>query len=283
MRIHCENCGTPLNGGFCSQCGQSGKDFNLPVGEFARDFASETLSLDSRLKITLQQLFLRPGRVPKEYAEGHRARFVPPVRLYVFASFLMFFVGSFAPEPTATFTASSTETASVQDSIASTTGPLDDADVVVGESNASLAKLGERLGEGVRRFNDDPQAGLESIRGRMPQAMFFLLPAFAVLLKLVHRRRLFMHHLIFAIYLHCFVFVVLAAISLPEIFRLDAVSRVADLGVLWVPPYVYLGMRRFYGESRGRTFLKLAFVSIAYFVLGILSLGALFLLALLTI
>lgn len=98
MKTHCENCGIPLHGGYCSRCGQSGKDFNVPVGEFARDLASETLSLDSRLKLTLQQLFLKPGSVPKQYVEGHRARFVPPIRLYVFASFAAFLLQPFSSD-----------------------------------------------------------------------------------------------------------------------------------------------------------------------------------------
>ena len=32
-------------------------------------------------------LFFRPGLVPRDYVAGHRARFVPPFRLYLLASF----------------------------------------------------------------------------------------------------------------------------------------------------------------------------------------------------
>ena len=92
MPTQCENCATPVQGDFCSECGQSSAEFNLPVGEFAKEFASEAFSLDSRLRLTLKPLFLKPGAVPREYVAGHRARFVPPVRLYVFASFAMFLI-----------------------------------------------------------------------------------------------------------------------------------------------------------------------------------------------
>ena len=91
----CENCGTLLEGDFCSQCGQSTADMNLPLAEFAKELASEALSLDSRLSLTMKTLVLEPGAVPAEYVAGRRARFVPPIRLYVFASFAMFLLMSF--------------------------------------------------------------------------------------------------------------------------------------------------------------------------------------------
>lgn len=81
-----------MQGGYCFQYGQSDTDFDLPVGEFAREFASEAFSLDSRLLLTLRPLFFKPGAVPRAYVAGHRARFVPPIRLYIFASFSMFLI-----------------------------------------------------------------------------------------------------------------------------------------------------------------------------------------------
>jgi len=67
-----------MQGDFCSQCGQSATDYNVPVTEFAREFANEAFSLDSRLRLTLKPLFFEPGAVPRDYVAGHRARFVPP-------------------------------------------------------------------------------------------------------------------------------------------------------------------------------------------------------------
>ncbi len=68
--------------------------------EFAREFANEAFSLDSRLRLTLKPLFFEPGAVPRDYVAGHRARFVPPIRLFVFASFAMFVTMSLASRVT---------------------------------------------------------------------------------------------------------------------------------------------------------------------------------------
>jgi hypothetical protein len=72
----------------------------VPVTEFAREFANEAFSLDSRLRLTLKPLFFEPGAVPRDYVAGHRARFVPPIRVFVFASFAMFVTMSLASRVT---------------------------------------------------------------------------------------------------------------------------------------------------------------------------------------
>ena len=90
LQTNCENCTAPLDGGYCSACGQSAVDYNVPVGDFAREMAAETFGLDARLRSTLKALFFKPGAVPLDYVAGRRARFVPPIRLYLFASFAMF-------------------------------------------------------------------------------------------------------------------------------------------------------------------------------------------------
>ena len=114
------------------------------------------------------------------------------------------------------------------------------------------------------------------------QAMFFLLPAFAAILKLAYRRRLYVHHLVFSVYLHCFVFLLVAVVATPEAVGLDRVAAVTDLGLLWVPPYLLLGMRRFYTESLAKTVVKFGFVSVAYFILWTLTMAVLMLYSLMT-
>ena len=84
----CLNCGRLLDGRYCATCGQSDTDFDIPVARFAKEFLSESFDLDARLRQTVGPLFLRPGHVAAEYVAGHRARFVPPIRMYVLASFV---------------------------------------------------------------------------------------------------------------------------------------------------------------------------------------------------
>src|SRR5262249_31656393 len=89
---HCANCQTPLVGPYCSNCGQR----HEPHVHSMREFASETLEgvthADSRLWRTLWLLISRPGFLTVEFLEGRRARYLPPFRLYLVLSVVLFLV-----------------------------------------------------------------------------------------------------------------------------------------------------------------------------------------------
>jgi hypothetical protein len=86
----CENCGAPLLGEHCYQCGQTTKGLIRQFGSILGDFFDTVLNIDSRVFRTLGPLLLRPGYLSCEYFAGHRVRFVSPVRLFVFLSILAF-------------------------------------------------------------------------------------------------------------------------------------------------------------------------------------------------
>ena len=58
MSVACQNCQTSLDGDYCAECGQSKTTLDIPVADFAKELASETFGLDSRLRLTLRPLFL---------------------------------------------------------------------------------------------------------------------------------------------------------------------------------------------------------------------------------
>ena len=92
---HCENCATPLQGGYCHRCGQSAvnpiRDTHHAIVEVFESF----WHLDGRVFRTLRDL-LAPGRVARDYLAGHRARYIAPLRMFVVATLLTFFVGQYA-------------------------------------------------------------------------------------------------------------------------------------------------------------------------------------------
>ncbi len=92
---HCENCATPLQGGFCHRCGQAAanpiRDTHHAIVEVFESF----WHLDGRVFRTLRDL-LSPGRVARDYLAGHRARYIAPLRMFVIATLLTFFVGQYA-------------------------------------------------------------------------------------------------------------------------------------------------------------------------------------------
>ncbi|MEM6514067.1 MAG: DUF3667 domain-containing protein [Pseudomonadota bacterium] len=91
----CLNCGAARSGRFCTECGQDGdrRLANLPT--LIRRGASAVLDVDEPLLKTLRRLFLNPGRLTRDYAEGRFASQVSPLRLYLVASAIYFFLAPY--------------------------------------------------------------------------------------------------------------------------------------------------------------------------------------------
>ena len=90
--IDCNNCGAPLSGPFCHICGQRDDDFKRPFWMLLREILDNVFSADSRLIKTLILLVLVPGGLTRAFIDGRRARFVPPLRLYITVSIVFFVV-----------------------------------------------------------------------------------------------------------------------------------------------------------------------------------------------
>lgn len=86
----CANCGTALQGPVCHNCGQHADAYHRPVRGLVSEIIEGVLSLDGRVARTIPNLLFRPGRVTRGFLKGHRARYMPPFRLYIIASLLFF-------------------------------------------------------------------------------------------------------------------------------------------------------------------------------------------------
>lgn len=80
----CENCGTPLLGEHCYACGQPTRGMVRHFTTIVGDVVDTVFNFDSRTVRTIGPLLFRPGRLTHEYFDGHRVRFVSPVRLFFF-------------------------------------------------------------------------------------------------------------------------------------------------------------------------------------------------------
>lgn len=80
----CENCGTPLLGEHCYACGQPTRGMVRHFTTIVGDLVDTVFNFDSRTARSIVPLLFRPGRLTQEYFEGHRVRFVSPVRLFFF-------------------------------------------------------------------------------------------------------------------------------------------------------------------------------------------------------
>src|SRR5689334_1420241 len=80
---NCLNCGTPLSGLYCSDCGQHAH-VHRTLRAFTEDFLTGALNFEGKIFRTLPLLAWRPGDLTRRYIQGQRARFVSPLALFLF-------------------------------------------------------------------------------------------------------------------------------------------------------------------------------------------------------
>jgi len=73
---------------FCHQCGQSVVVIQKPLKPVLKDMFHEMLDIDGKVLITLKSMILKPGLLSKEYCDGKRMKYTPPLRLYLVISFI---------------------------------------------------------------------------------------------------------------------------------------------------------------------------------------------------
>jgi hypothetical protein len=246
----CRNCGAAVDGAYCSTCGQE-TALRLPtLREFMREAAGRYVAFDGRFWRTVVALLARPGFLTREYLAGRRRRYIRPARLYLFATLIFFAVTRLLIAPIDVFeNRPDTLGQSKQESPDVNFDLQFDADDAIGSPalqkrwkhfmTLSKSEKAEQLGDGVLRY--------------APYAMFVLLPAFALLLKLVYlgsrrrhqrRPRLFGEHLVFAAYDHAYVFVAATALLL-----VPGRALALEIGFWIVALYLLLSMRKVYGGS----------------------------------
>jgi hypothetical protein len=134
--------------------------------------------------------------------------------------------------------------------------------------------------EALKGDGGDPAAARARLVGQvfsiLPMTMFFMLPVFALLLKVVYlfRRRLYMEHLIVALHSHAFMFLSLLLGALLYLLRSSLVAHVGWIGGvvgvlvgalwIWAPVYLLIMQKRIYRQGWFMTTLKYLFVGWCY-------------------
>ncbi|MEN1956634.1 DUF3667 domain-containing protein [Luteimonas changyuni] len=120
-------------------------------------------------------------------------------------------------------------------------------------------------------------AWLQGAMAAAPSALFLLVPVFALLLKLAYlfTRRLYLEHLVVALYSHTFLLIMLTLAFL--LSALDGLVTSRPLGILldlafaavllWMPVYLLLMQKRVYRQAWWLTVLKYLVIGNIYFVM----------------
>ncbi len=88
----CPNCNFALRpeDNYCPNCGQENNIKNVPARYLIVELFEGFYSFDTKLWNTIKASFLKPGKITIEYLGGKRVRYVPPLKFYLFISFVFF-------------------------------------------------------------------------------------------------------------------------------------------------------------------------------------------------
>jgi hypothetical protein len=289
----CRNCGDPTPGTWCPACGQRKAHLRASLGTLLRDLMEDQFGLERRTPRTLFALFFRPGFLTREYLDGRVVRYIQPFKLYLVSSVVLFLLFGIAYAggidrivEGVEVTGAAEESAAVEageagdaappapdepaDTVGTASSPatgaprLDQLNVQTG--NARLdALIGARLARlGRLEPADQLREVLRTFLSHTPTLLFLLLPVFAGVLKLLYIRgpTFYAEHFVFVLHNHAFLF---------GVFAVGIVASSAGAGFiapflfLWAAIYLYLAMRRVYGQSRRKTALKYWTLGWAYF------------------
>ncbi len=93
----CLNCEHEVAERFCPHCGQENVETKQPFYYLFTHFIEDFTHYDGQFWGTIKNLLFKPGKLTQVYLEGKRQKFVPPVKLYIFMSFITFFLFALSP------------------------------------------------------------------------------------------------------------------------------------------------------------------------------------------
>lgn len=271
--VLCENCHAPVSGKYCSACGQ--RHFDHPVhhfGHFVGEAFEDLTHADSRLWRTLIALLFRPGFLTREFLDGRRVRYLPPVRLYLVLSVVFFLILAVTPNA-----ATIDRPVVVQKGSTAVLTPFGMGALAPARAKEMCASF-HYTGPLAPRFNancvkalSDERAGLRNgFLHNAGRALFVLLPLLALVMKALYRKppRHYVEHLLFFVHNHAFLFLVFAVYAL--LTGLGPVLRPVLHPILWtyIWVYFYASLWRVYGQGWLLTATKLGALAGAYMVLG---------------
>lgn len=288
----CQNCGNHVEERFCGKCGQENIESRQSFGHLVRHFLEDLTHYEGSFWRTLKYLLFRPGYLASAYLAGKRVSYLPPVRLYIFVSFIAFSISYLLPEDAGNYKYPDKRKSELkQKEPGNGIGMAGDRLFYAHSQYNSVAQydsaqhtLPESLREtGFFRWSSKKQVELgkidpdelekkfeESFSHNFPKALFVYMPLFALVLWLFHNRKkwLYFDHAIFTLYYFSFLLIGFTVMNiLSSIFSSSAffdsemnasvfLFLVFMAYLITIILYFYRANRKMYRESWIVSFIK---------------------------
>ncbi len=289
---NCLNCGQVVEHRFCGFCGQENTEPKQRFGDLVYHFFEDLTHYEGKFWKTIRLLLFKPGRLTNVFLEGKRVSFVPPVRLYIFISFLAFFIpflvstGSFSEEEKERILKQNylPPSQSINFSFTLDEGFYIDLPFNI-TSQAECDSLKREYAEDdpvntfliqksydLRMFNplEVGDKFKKSMAASIPKALFVYMPLFALVTGLFHSRKkwFYFDHGIFTLHFFAFALLVFSVFTLlqpldsvlPGWFPTDiqAITVLSYLPILVI--YFFIAHYRVYNNSPVVSLIKSLFV-----------------------
>jgi hypothetical protein len=277
---NCENCNFQFEEAneFCPSCGQENHTHKLPFRYFLLEYLGSIYNFDTKVLRTLKGMFVNPGETIALFNQNKRARFVPPVRMFLFSSFLFFLILGFGENGDDSTKPSNNKPDTIkQDSIQMGSG-IDStkllktkSDTVKRGSNHSFVVLNgvkfqlrppmdsivfvtmNKIRENYKKFSS---RDIEKVFiDKLNSTMILLLPVFSFFLLLLYWRKRLYYSEFFVFFLF-FQSQVLFIFSFYFILYLITDGFLINLVLLTLPVYFTLSLKRVYQQSWIKTLIK---------------------------
>jgi hypothetical protein len=253
----CTNCGG-ASSDYCARCGERQPGHHdLSAGHFAHEVVHEFVHLDSKLFRTLRDLVAKPGFLTEEYFAGRKSRYIAPLRMFLTLFALQFLAFTFY-QPAALYTVASMKKF---DKVGALTKLIDKR---AAKLHLAPSEMEQRIDE--RWHKNYSLLQLMNIVGM------------AVVLKVLHRKRYFAEHLVFAAHFLAFSYIVALVVDWPiyaiEGFQPGPLQKgvsAVTIGILLV--YLFIAQRRFYSGGPAPTAIKTVLIGIGRWAVMVVLLG----------
>jgi hypothetical protein len=233
----CRNCGVQILGRYCHECGQDVfAGVGIPILKLLAQVLDNVFALEGKTPRTLAHLMIRPGFLSEEYLNGKVSRYVHPVKLFWMAT-LIFLALSIYHIDKINWRKEFIE------NIKDNKGDDNTKTFVIKSENVydnevkkqKLAELLSMIPHLISKF--------------APYVAFLLIPFFALLLALYFRRKkyYYIHHLIFTIHFHTFLWIFCSFLLIVSIFVSLEIPDWLSLILFFTPGiYFIFALHRFY-------------------------------------